>query len=93
MQGKLAGLDGVVVNGACEQKLEESGPRGVGDTPAGDPSSEDVDDHVKIIVGPLAGSHLLQKNRQNQHLRRIPGNRGTTPRSLCTLGIPLTVIY
>jgi hypothetical protein len=48
-----------MVDGAFEQRFEESGALGIGDAPADDPSAKNVDDHVEIEVGPFGRSHQL----------------------------------
>jgi hypothetical protein len=40
----------MLVGCVLEQRLEQGGAFGIGDTPADDPPAEDVDDHVEIEV-------------------------------------------
>jgi hypothetical protein len=53
MQGELAGPDGVLGDGVIEQRLEQGGALGIGDTPADDPATEDVENDVEIEVGSI----------------------------------------
>ena len=59
VEGELAGRDGVLFDGVVEQRLEQGDAFGVGDPEGDDPSTEDVDDHVEIKIGPLGWPHQL----------------------------------
>ena len=55
VQGQLAGADGVLGDGVLKQWLEQSSTFRVRDTPANHAAAEDVDDHVKVEIGPFSG--------------------------------------
>jgi hypothetical protein len=59
VQGELAFRCRIFGGGVIEQRVEQSGAFPVGDTPADDAPAENVDDDVKVEVGPFTPAGLL----------------------------------
>src|ERR1700686_1026071 len=59
VQGQLVGRNKMLGEGVLEQHLEQTGTFGVGEIPADAPPAEDIDDYVKIEVGPFGRPHQL----------------------------------
>ena len=57
MQGQLARRNVMPGSGVLKQRLEKGGAFRVGDAPTNDPSAENVDDHVKVEIGPFLRAH------------------------------------
>src|SRR5258708_11833117 len=57
MQRELTGRHVMFLNRIVEQRPEQRGGFRVRDTPAHDPATEDVEDHIEIEVTPLRRTH------------------------------------
>jgi hypothetical protein len=57
MQGELAWRHVVFGDGVVEQRPEQHGAFGIGDTPADGAAAEDVEDDIEIEVGPFGWPH------------------------------------
>ena len=70
VQGQLAGEYAVLGDGVIEQRAEQRGGLGVGDTPADDAAAEDVENDVEIEVTPLVGPFSLVISQDQTSLGR-----------------------
>jgi len=68
MQGELTRRDGVLGDGIIEQRAEQRGALGIGDTSPDDTAAEDVEDDREVDVAPLGWPHQLGA---------VPGPDGT----------------
>ena len=59
MPGHQRQRDRSRVDGILEQWFEQGSPFGVCDTPANDSAAEDVNDDVKVEIGPFFRTHQL----------------------------------
>jgi hypothetical protein len=63
MQDQLAGRNKMLGEDVLEQQFEQVGTFRVGDIPTDDSSAEDIDDHVKVEVGPGPISLLMSQDQ------------------------------